>query len=274
MDRHYLNLICSIKPNDSKEIQDQKQETRFKLSYTQDIVMLDLKITLVPKLFGQSVRGYCLIERPKRSRFLNKKTKDTLDVNFFEDENPTNNKYLVEYSISRNTLGSLKVDLQFISGNIFLDSPYPLIKSFFSPEEIKNFDLWAESVFRLIVKLRLYVYNASEPKWDSLNTFSDFFSYTIAQCDLAEGKSCAIKIYEGGSHSYFNYGEIELVYYIKNPQKDQVRDNFKLDQIYEVKKIIRDFGSVTAIPQYRPLPPDELQQLIAKGKFYPYFHDN
>lgn len=270
----YLGQICSIKPKDTKEIQDQKKEMHYKLDYNPEIVMLDLKISLVSRLFEQDVFGYCLIERPKRNRFLNLKTKDTIEVNFFEDENPIINKYLAEYRISPSQIGPLEAHLQFISGNMYLCPSFTLFKNQVKPESKKSKLLRDESESRLILKSRLYGYNASEPKWDSVSQYP-CFTYFIAKCDITEGKSSEANVSNDFGNRSLPFQDVALVFYTAKPPQ-QVIQSTQLNgsQIYEVKILIQQQKSVTAIPQYRPLPPDELQQLIAKGKFYPYFHDN
>jgi hypothetical protein len=71
------------------------------------------------------------------------------------------------------------------------------------------------------------------------------------------------------------FQDVALVFYTAKPPPQVIRSTqLNGSQIYEVKILIQQQKSVTAIPQYRPLPPEELQQLIANDKFYPYFHEN
>lgn len=240
-----------------------------KVCHDENIEMV-LKISYIPELFGKKVLNYCLIEKAEKNIFLNKNTLDTFEFRITNKYYPFERKYLVKIE----WLDKLHIKLHYLSGCIWPAQAYTFIDEFLPPIDEIPVDYRHEMRARIVIKSRLFVFNATEPVWDSLDIFKDspFLSFRLAKCDLTEGKSCEVRYYKYDENQ-FHRDDFHLIYYTLTPPNKIKSSNEKF--VYEVKRTFNyALDSYYFIPQYRPLPPEELQELIAKGKFYPYFHDN
>lgn len=231
---------------------------------------LSMNIKPIDHLFGVPLKNTCVIEVVKPYTFMSGISK--IDKTYYLNDSlfPYGDKFLVHYEVTDHYY-PFPVDLQYISGNINTEgSPYYWIDELLGEEAT---DLrFNPDAAELYLKFRLFSYNASKPKLNrkfTNNQRLDYWSFSIKEIDITQGRPCEARVYKGYNHHQY---VIDLIYYVDGLPDDLARLSSYTEGVYKVTWRISTRFREHFYPKYTLLSKAEKKKLIAKGKFYPFFH--
>lgn len=125
----------------------------------------------------------------------------------------------------------------------------------------------------IYLKSRLFSYNSNAPKLDkkaAKNRLFDYWSFKIKEIDTAEVRSCKTRVNKGYSVHIDAY-LTDLIYYVDGLSEKIAQLHSNEKGTYKVTWRISHRFREYFYPEYKLLSDLEKKELIAQGKFYPFF---
>lgn len=272
----FLSALLDYRIENSHSIDDKKNIYKYFFPFFnpwEPSHQMTMKLKPIDSLWGITLENFCEVELKRPYEFLNYQTHKVEPFSFNDDFFPYCDRFLVRYTIEKGDYYPFEASLDFVSGNIRLSHSGWWLTPLLEKKEwdiIKN-----ANTATLCLKFRLYAFNATEPRLDTLaakNWKMPYWTYTIDKVDFVDGGPCEARVYKGRNGTYDN-DLIELIYYTTKAPKDSIPILSNDKAVYKVRwPIVGGPRYEFFYPNCTVLSKEEKQQLIADGKFYPFFH--